>query len=224
MENIPNHKDNELELLFIIINYGLASKVVKSAKQRGVSGGTIFLGKGTSQNHLLKILDLSDVRKEIAILIGEKAVANDALNALNEEFAFNKPHHGIAFSMPVSGLFGTRNNSCYNINTESRGDNDTMHKAIFVIVDKGKAESVIESAIKAGARGGTIINSRGSGIHETSKLFSMEIEPEKEIVLVVAKSILVESIISSIRTELKLDDPGNGIMFTIDVNEAYGLY
>lgn len=224
MENIPNHKDNELELLFIIINCGLASKVVKSAKQKGVSGGTIFLGKGISQNHLLKLLDLSDVKREIAILIGEKTVANNALEALNKEFAFNKPHHGIAFSMPVSGLFGTRNNNCYKINTEGRGENDTMHKAIFVIVDKGKAESVIDSAVKAGARGGTIINSRGSGIHETSKLFSMEIEPEREIVLIVAETKLVESIITSIRTDIKLDEPGNGIMFTIDVNQAYGLY
>ena len=223
MENIPDNKYNELELLFLIVNYGMGSKVVKSAKQKGVSGGTIFLGKGTSRNNLLKLLDLSDIRKEIALMLGEKTIANNALIALDKEFRFDKPHHGIAFSIPVCGLFGTRSCSYYN-NMESRGDKNTMHKAIFVIVDKGKAESAIEAATKAGSRGGTIINSRGSGIHETSRLFSMEIEPEKEIVLIIAESNKVDPIITSIRSELKLDEPGNGIMFIIDVNETYGLY
>ncbi|WP_342343330.1 P-II family nitrogen regulator [Ruminiclostridium herbifermentans] len=223
MENIPDNKSNELELLFLIVNDGMGSKVVKSAKQKGVSGGTVFLGKGTSRNHLLKLLDLSDIKKEIALMIGEKTVANNALIALDKEFRFDKPHHGIAFSVPVSGLFGTRNCSYYN-NMENRGVKNTMHKAIFVIVDKGKAESVIDAAIKAGSRGGTIINSRGSGIHETSRLFSMEIEPEREIVLIVAETSKVEPITTSIRSELKLDDPGNGILFIIDVNETYGLY
>lgn len=222
MENIPDNKYNELELLFLILNDGMGSKVIKSAKQKGLSGGTILLGKGTSKSHLLKLLDLSDIRKEIALMIGEKTVANNALSELEKEFRFDKPHHGIAFSIPVSGLFGTRN-CCYYKNNESRGAKITMHKAIFVIVDKGNAEAVIESAIKAGSRGGTIINSRGSGIHETSKLFSMEIEPEKEIVLIVAESDKTDSIITSIRTDLKIDEPGNGIMFIIDVNQTYGL-
>ena len=221
MENIPESKD--LELLFLIVNYGLGSKVVKSAKQKGVSGGTVFIGRGTTKSHLLKLLDLSDTRKEIALLIGEKTIANNALEALNNEFTFNKPHHGIAFSMPVTGLFGARSSNYNNIK-ESRGVENTMSKAIFVIVDKGKAQAAIEAAAKAGSRGGTIINSRGSGIHETSKLFSMDIEPEKEIVLILAKSSQIEAIVASISSELKIEEPGNGIMFTLDVTKTYGLF
>lgn len=221
MDNDPINK--ELELLFVIVNYGLGSKVVKSAKQNGLSGGTIFLGKGTTKNHLLKLLDLGDIRKEIALLISEKSIVNNALETLNKEYTFNKPHHGIAFSISINSLFGARSYNYYN-NEESRGVKNTMYKAIFAIVDKGKAESVIDAATKAGARGGTIINSRGSGIHETSKLFSMEIEPEKEIVLVLAETNITGQIVSSIREDLKLDEPGNGIMFLVDTNETYGLY
>jgi len=97
------------------------------------------------------------------------------------------------------------------------------HSAIYTIVDKGKAEAVIEAAAKAGARGGTIINARGSGIHETERLFHMEIEPEKEIALIVAKNENLDPIIESIRKELALDEPGNGILFVQDVKRTYGL-
>ena len=221
MDNIST--DKELELLFAIVNFGLGSKVVRRAKQNGVSGGTVLLGKGTMNNHFLKLLDLGDIRKEIALMISDKQVAYTALEKLNKDFNFDKPNHGIAFSISVTSLFGARSYNYNNIK-ESRGVENTMYKAIFVIVDKGNAETAIEAATKAGSRGGTIINSRGSGIHETSKLFSMEIEPEKEIVLILSETSLTEPIVQSIKDQLQIDEPGNGIMFILDINKAYGLY
>jgi nitrogen regulatory protein PII len=98
-----------------------------------------------------------------------------------------------------------------------------MYKAIFTIVDRGKAEAVIDSAKNAGAKGGTIINGRGSGIHEQQTLFSFPIDPEKEIVLVIAETDNTEKIVKSIRDNLNIDEPGKGIMFVLDVNETCGL-
>ena len=98
-----------------------------------------------------------------------------------------------------------------------------MYRAIFTIVDRGRAEYVMEAATQAGAKGGTIINARGSGIHETNKLFSMEIEPEKEMVMVLSEKDSVDSIVSSIRQKLDIDEPGKGIIFVQDVSKAYGL-
>ncbi|NLW47548.1 MAG: P-II family nitrogen regulator [Firmicutes bacterium] len=211
-----------IELIMVVVNYGLGSKVVKVAKQTGVSGGTIFLGKGTINNHLLEILDLSDVRKEIILMIAEKTLANQAIEELNRKFGFEKPKHGIAFSIPVINVIGSRNSSYNNLN-ESGGLENTMYKVIFTVVDKGNAEVVVDSANSVGARGATIINARGSGIHETNMLFSMPIEPEKEIVMIIAKNERVDAIVAVIRENLKIDDPGNGIMFTMDVNQTYGL-
>lgn len=98
-----------------------------------------------------------------------------------------------------------------------------MYDAIFTIIDRGKADAVIEAAKQAGARGGTIINARGSGIHETQMLFAMEIEPEKEMVLILVKKELMEPVVSSIREQLQIDEPGNGIIFVQEVNQIYGL-
>lgn len=221
MENRNDKK--EIELFCIIVNFGLGSKVVKLAKQNGASGGTVFLGKGTIKNRILELLDLCDVRKEIVLMIAEKTTAYNILEKLNKDLNFSKPNHGIAFSTSVKGLLGSR---CRELNDiiESRGVEKPMYNSIFVVVDKGKAEDVIEAATKAGSKGGTIIKARGSGIHETSKLFAMDIEPEKEIVLILSENHLTEPIVSSIRQELQIDEPGNGIVFIQDVNKTYGLY
>lgn len=221
MDNCPDKK--EFTLIGVIVNFGLGTKIIKFAKQHGVSGGTILLGKGTVRNCILEFLELCDVRKEIVLMIAEKTIANNTMDELDRKFNFHKPNHGIAFSIPVLSLIGVRGCSA-DIVKESGGAQHSMYKAIFVVVDKGKAEAVIEVATKAGSRGGTIINARGSGIHETSKLFNMDIEPEKEIVLILAANSLVEPIVSSIREEMQIDEPGKGIIFIQDVNKTYGLY
>lgn len=220
MEN--NSTDKEFELLITVVDFGLGSKVIKTAKENRVSGGTIILGKGTIKNPILELLSLTHVRKEIVIMLSEKTIAYKALEKLNERYNFKKSNHGIAFSIPVTNFLGARGYN-YNSPKEGRGVENTMYKTIFTIVDKGKGESVMDAANKAGAKGGTIINARGSGIHETEVLFSMPIEPEKEIVMMLAKEKLTNTIVSSIRKELKIDEPGRGIMFVLDTSKTYGL-
>ena len=50
-----------------------------------------------------------------------------------------------------------------------------MYQIIFTIVDRGKSSIVIEAAKNGGAKGGRIINARGSGTNIKSKLLNMDI-------------------------------------------------
>lgn len=217
------------ELICITVNYGMGSKIIKSAKQHGISGATVMLGKGTVNNKLLCYIGLTDERKEIVYMVAEKEKAYQALAAMDKEFEFKKPNHGIAFTTSVCEVMGKSDTVCEFIDDERSTERDAfrdniMYHSITVVVEKGKAEDVIDAATKAGSKGGTIINGRGSGIHETSKLFSMDIEPEKEIVVILSEAEATEAIISSIRTYLKIDDPGNGIIYVQNVNKTYGIY
>lgn len=211
----------QMDLLCIIVNSGAASRLIKLAKKCGITGATVFLGKGTAENEFLKALDLNAVRKEIVIMLAEHNIGKDYLQRLSSKLHLDKPNHGIAFSMPIADVIGT--SLCECVEVSERKENRIMHKSIFVVVDKGRAEDVVEAATAAGARGGTIVNARGSGIHETSRLFSIDIEPEKEIVLILVKNEQADNIINSIRENLDIDKPGKGIIFVHDVNQTYGL-
>jgi nitrogen regulatory protein PII len=211
--------ESQFELVYVIVNYGLGSKALRIAKKNGVSGGTIMLGRGTVQNRWLKLLEITDVRKEIVMMIAEKDVGRNAVKAIDKEFNFSKPSHGIGFSIPV-GAYIHSGDDKYKFND---GGGDGVYQAIFVVVDKGKGEVVMDTARAAGARGGTIINARGSGIHETTKVLNMEIEPEKEVVLMLTLKEQVEDIVTAVREELQIDLPGNGIIFVQSVSETYGI-
>lgn len=212
----------EFELIVAVVNYGMAGKIIREAKEHGVTGDTVLLGKGTIKKPILELLELHETRKEIVLMIADKKIADSALATLNEKLRLYKPNHGIMYSIPVVRVLGTKSLACDNPN-EFEGVENTMYQQVMVVVDKGKAELVIEAAKKAGARGGTIINGRGSGIHETAKVFNMEIEPEKEIVIIICDSSLTEGITISIRNELEIDKPGNGIIFIQNISQAYGL-
>jgi nitrogen regulatory protein PII len=220
---MKNNFEQRYELLCVIVNWGLGSKILKYAKENGISGGTIFLGKGTVKSRILELLELNEIRKEIVIMIAEQIISEKFLEKLNKKFKLEKPNHGIAFSSRITEVLGAKLYKCSD-NKKSGGEEITMYNAIYVIVDKGSADDVVRAAKKAGARGGTIIHARGSGIHETSKLFSMDIEPEKEFVLILADVNLTDNITSFIRTELKIDEPGNGIIYVQSVNKTYGIY
>ena len=209
-------------MLCCIVNVGDGSKTLKFAQKYGVKGGTISVGRGTVNSGLLALLGLNDIRKEIVTMIVESELAAEAIKGISRDMAFDKPNHGIAFSHSVFEFTGSKNK--VSGSTKNSEVKDIMYNAIYAVVDKGSAEDVIDAANKAGARGGTIINARGSGIHEAQKLFSVEIEPEKEEVLIITKSEMKDAIVASIKKSLKIDEPGNGIMFVLEVNEAYGLY
>ena len=209
-------------LICCVVDFGNASKILKFSKKYGVKGGTIHIGRGTVHNRLLEYLQINEVRREIVTMIVENELAAGAIKGLCEDMEFHKPHHGIAFSYHVREFLGSKN-KIENIPESSEGKS-TMYKIIYTIVDKGRAEDVIEAANKAGAPGGTIINARGAGPHEVQTLFAVEVEPEKEIVFIIAKNDMKDAIVESIKTHLKIDEPGNGVLYVLDLNEVYGLY
>ena len=58
------------------------------------------------------------------------------------------------------------------------------HELVLVIVNNGFSELVMEVARDCGAKGGTIINARGTAREEAEKLYNITISPEKEIVMI----------------------------------------
>ena len=97
------------------------------------------------------------------------------------------------------------------------------HEAIFCIVNNGYSETVMETAKKLGARGGTVINAFGTASKEAETFFHITIQPEKEIVMIVVPTSLKEDILSALYTEVGLETSGQGIAFSMPVDGVVGI-
>ncbi len=215
-----NHEYMDLCNVCVIVNHGSGSKVIHIAKENGINGGTIMLGTGTFYNKIMDLFGLNDSRKEIVWMVCPTDVANKALAAFNEELKFEKRNHGIAYTMPIKMVVGIRNTVITNNNQEE----DFVYQAIYTIVEKGNADDVIEAAALAGAKGGTVIEARGAGAHEVCKVFAIDIEPEKEIVLNLVPTEIVDNVVNAISTKMEVDKPGKGIIFVQPVSKTLGLH
>ncbi|WP_353095108.1 P-II family nitrogen regulator [Tissierella praeacuta] len=218
-----NLRNKELILFWCILDFGKGSKLLKLSNELGGVGGAIFLGRGTVKNELLNILGILDTRKEIFLTVIDEELEDVFYDEISKKFGLNKPRHGIAFSMPIN--YYLKVNGSKNVsNPEKKGVSNLDYESIFVIVDKGSIDDVLEAAELAGSTGGTIIHGRGSGTKEKEKLFNIQIEPEKEIILILSKADKTESIVNAIQERLNIDEPSGGIIFVMDVKKAVGLY
>ncbi|WP_032120566.1 P-II family nitrogen regulator [Clostridium amazonitimonense] len=97
-------------------------------------------------------------------------------------------------------------------------------QAIIVIVDRGKAHKLVQTAKKAGAKGATIFYGRGTGESEGKKFFNLDVEPSKEVIIILSEKENIKTIKDAVVEDGKLREPGTGIIFTIPVSDIIGLH
>lgn len=100
-----------------------------------------------------------------------------------------------------------------------------MHNPCLIvsIVRKGWSESVLESSMKAGAHGGTVLFGRGIGRNEQQRVFGIQIEPEKEVVLTLVPAELVQAVLETVTAAAELTKPGHGLAFVVPVERVVGV-
>ncbi len=99
----------------------------------------------------------------------------------------------------------------------------SKYEVVFCVVNGGFSEAVMESARAAGARGGTVLSARGTANPRSEKFFGITILPNKEIVMILVDSAVKEEVLHNLYRDVGLKTAGQGIAFTLPVNDVVGL-
>lgn len=91
-------------------------------------------------------------------------------------------------------------------------------KALFIIINAGYTDEVVDIARGCGAGGVTIINSRGEGALHKS-FMGITIESEKEILLTLVNKETAVKIMREVKEKAGLDTPAHSICFTMPVEK-----
>ena len=84
----------------------------------------------------------------------------------------------------------------------------SKHEMIMCIVNAGFSETVMEAAKSAGARGGTILNGRGTANKEAESFFHIAIQPEKEVVMILVDKEIKDAVLHALYQKAGLDTMG----------------
>ena len=97
------------------------------------------------------------------------------------------------------------------------------YKCILAIVNNGFSEVAMDAAKACGAKGGTVLNGRGTISKDAEKFFNISIQPEKEIVMILTKADLVDEILKALYNAIGSNTQAQGIAFALPVDEVIGL-
>ena len=98
---------NNHEVIFAIVNSGFAEVAMEVARDNGARGGTILNARGVAREKEAAFFGITiQPEKEILMMVVEKDIKDDVLNALYQEMGMAKKAQGIAFSLPVSDVAG----------------------------------------------------------------------------------------------------------------------
>ena len=81
----------------------------------------------------------------------------------------------------------------------------------------------MDAARAEGARGGTVINARGTADKNLEKKYGVAITPDKELVLIIVDKEIRDNVLTAIYKAAGLDTDGHGIAFSIPVSDVVGL-
>ena len=97
-------------------------------------------------------------------------------------------------------------------------------RCIVTIVERGKADKIVEHAKNAGATGATIVYGRGTGEHEIKRFLNINIDSSKEIIIILTEIEKYKQIKKAIIEAGRIKEAGTGIIFTIPVADLIGLH
>lgn len=214
--------DKPMKLVIAIMNDDQSYALSKALRGISTLGSSIVLGTGTISDKILQFLGFDSSEKDILFTLVDEENEQLLYDLLDKKFKINKPHKGVVFSIPLTRLayWKKRIVDEYRIIKEDR---DMAFQAIIAITNHETAEETIDAAKQAGATGATVIHARGMVDPDHPKLFGMEIEPEKDMVLILAGDHKADAIMDAIHAQHSMHEHNSGVVFSMDISRAMGL-
>lgn len=100
---------------------------------------------------------------------------------------------------------------------------DKNFQVIVCIVNNGFADEAMDAARAVGARGGTVMSTRGTANLEAEKAFHIQIQPEKEMIMIIVSEDIKEDVMHALYRSVGTHTPAHGIAFAMPVDGVVGV-
>lgn len=223
-------KDEQIMLIISIIERGKAKSYMDMLGKKDIFFHMQAVGAGTASSEMMDILGLGSNDKDIVISYAPRKnieiLATDLANDLGTGMGFG----GLLMILSTSAISKLTAEVILQRtgSTDLKGDSNAMkseyqHSLIFINVNPGYTDKVMNSAKKAGATGGTVIRARMANSNQTSDMMDMNIQDEKEIIAILAPDTIRNQIMEEINKEFGLRSEAKGVVCSVPVDKAFKI-
>ena len=216
----------ELNLVITVLDRSRLRRMEKRYQTLDLHFSLTMFGRGTaSAQHLLRN-GLTATEKAVTMTVADTGATRTLLRAAKEKLYIDIPGNGIMTVVPVKSVGG---GNVLSYLTENKPAENTQpklefkHELVFVILNEGFSEMVMDAAVPAGAAGGTVVAAKGTGMKLAQKFLGITLAEEKEIVLIVARSDKKADIMRAIIEKAGVQTKAGAICFSLPVTQVAGL-
>ena len=208
-----------LKLLFVISDNEKSLKVLTNKFYLPFS--VVSHGEGTASQGILDFLGLNKTEKILFTSIIPDIYEKDILSYIKKDMKIKEIGRGVAFTTPISSS-PKYLQEAFKEKKGSNMKNQREYHLLMTIVVEGYAEKVMTVAKKFGANGGTLIKGREIGTKSGFKFFNVEVEPEKDILLIICKEEDKNKIMAGILEKYGANTEAKGICVTLPIDNVVG--
>lgn len=224
------------KLLTVIIDRDNTKRLEDILVEKHVMFHYTFNGMGTASSEILKAFGLSGTEKAVCICMESGMKIKALMTSVMERLELVRPGHGIAFTVPVSGISATISNT-FNAQLQQHKERleDLMDKEaekihesarfelVVAVINQGFSDDLMDAARTAGARGGTVVHARRTGNEEMVKFFGISLQAEKEIVGILIHHSQKKELMQAIGKACGMKTEAQGIIFALPVESCAGI-
>lgn len=220
------NKGERIKLMVTITKRGMGTRMTDYYKRCGLHYDFICLGAGTANSEILDYLGLETNEKDILITMAPVAKIPAVLDGVAAEFRLDSPGNGIVFTVPLAMVSArVQKILCKNLenNEEAAMEEKTRYELILTIINRGNVDVVMKAAKSAGARGGTILHARRVGFEDVENILGFTIQPEKDIVAILADSMARPAIVKEITDAAGIHTESRALVLSLPVDDIRGV-
>ncbi|MDR2922722.1 MAG: hypothetical protein LBU85_05210 [Treponema sp.] len=237
----------ELKLIFFIIDWNQVKAISGIFEKQNVGFHFFSKGRGTASSEILDLLGIGASGKAVVFCLELPQMVPVLMKEVRNKIGFNNPGAGIAFTVPLSAINSPilrvfkqavlNNEALGNISDGSgedkrrtgvdrrrfHNDRRNPYYLLLTIVNQGYSDEIMNTARKAGAGGGTVLNARSQAHEGTFKYFGISVQKERELIIILTAGREKVPIMQAISEAYGLNSKAQGIMFSLPVEKVMGL-
>ena len=218
-----------IKVLLTIVTRGILRDVTEVMQRHNLEVQFATLGHGTATSEIRDMLGLGTTEKDVVITLVPQQKLRRVLPDLYSQLHLGRAGHGIAFAITLDGINATALNSLVSsmpedaTKEESSMNKEYTHEVILSVLDGDVTDLAFAAAKEAGCRGGTVIKGRQLSADQAKKIFSLTVQPEKELLMILVPEKDSKAVMKAMVNKVKAETGEIILAFSLPVSDVVGL-
>ena len=215
-----------LNLIAAVVDRDRAEAMSELFEGQGLPIVLAMLARGTASSETLDLYGLEAKEKALLMTVASGSMTGQLIRLAKRRLFIDVPGNGILLAIPIKSVGGGRTLAYITGGAkpdEGAPDFKFDHELILAVINEGHTDPVMDAARSAGASGGTVLHAKGTGGKLSEKFLGVHLADEKELIIIVARSIEKAAIMRAITDNCGPGTQAGAVTFSLPISSVAGL-